>query len=135
MPQPYFVPMSFNESRSTHNSGVSGSTSTVWAMPLTIREIDISLPPVLLLQRRDRYFGVTFEDCWNNKNTPVVRPGGSGQDPPRLRLAVQGGQCKTAGLAASRHHQCDQERFMMLKHKVAIVTGAAHGIGLAISRR
>ena len=45
MPQPYLVPVSFSESRSTHNNGVSGSTSTLWAMPLTISEIDMPLPP------------------------------------------------------------------------------------------
>src|SRR5215470_16294078 len=33
MPQPYLVPVSFSESRSTHSNGVSGSTSTLWAMP------------------------------------------------------------------------------------------------------
>src|SRR5215467_13884105 len=42
MPQPYLVPVSFNESRSTHSNGVSGSTSTLWATPLTISEIDIA---------------------------------------------------------------------------------------------
>src|SRR6266700_103677 len=47
MPQPYLVPVSFKESRSTHSNGVSGSTSAVCAIPLTIREIDISLPPML----------------------------------------------------------------------------------------
>src|SRR5712691_8229114 len=47
MPQLYFVPVIFSESRRTHRSGVSGSTSTVWAMPLTIREIDMSVPSYL----------------------------------------------------------------------------------------
>ncbi len=42
MPQPYLVPVSFSESRSTHSNGVSGSTSTFCAMPLTISEIDIA---------------------------------------------------------------------------------------------
>src|SRR5436309_2273734 len=35
MPQANFVPVSFNESRSTHSNGVSGSTSTVCMIPLT----------------------------------------------------------------------------------------------------
>src|ERR1700688_760506 len=47
MPQPYLVPVSFNESRRTHSSGVSGSTSAVCAIPLTISEIDMPLPPML----------------------------------------------------------------------------------------
>src|SRR5215468_1926380 len=45
MPQPYLVPVSFSESRSTHSNGVSGSTATLWAMPLTISEIDIAASP------------------------------------------------------------------------------------------
>src|SRR5215471_14579879 len=49
MPHPYLVPVSFNESRSTHSSGVSGSTSTLCAMPLTISEIDMRPPPVRLI--------------------------------------------------------------------------------------
>jgi hypothetical protein len=44
-PQPYFVPESFRESRSTHNNGVSGSMSTVCAIPFTTIEIAISLLP------------------------------------------------------------------------------------------
>src|SRR5689334_1056999 len=35
MPQPNLVPVSLRSSRSTHSSGVSGSTSTVTALPLT----------------------------------------------------------------------------------------------------
>ena len=37
MPQPYLVPVRPSCSRSTHNNGVSGSTSTSWALPLTKR--------------------------------------------------------------------------------------------------
>src|SRR4051812_37192287 len=36
MPQPYFVPVMPSCSRITHSSGVSGSTSTVWTVPLTL---------------------------------------------------------------------------------------------------
>ena len=36
MPQPYFVPVRPSCSRITHSSGVSGSTSTVWTVPLTL---------------------------------------------------------------------------------------------------
>ena len=39
IPQPYLVPVRSSESRSTHNSGVSGSTSTCCALPLTFRAI------------------------------------------------------------------------------------------------
>jgi hypothetical protein len=46
MPQPYFVPVSFNESRRTHSKGVSGSTSTAYALPLIMSEIAMSLPPM-----------------------------------------------------------------------------------------
>src|SRR5262252_3415429 len=37
MPQPYFVPVMPSVSRSTHNRGVSPSTSTLWVWPLTMR--------------------------------------------------------------------------------------------------
>ena len=37
MPQPYFVPVRPIVSRNTHNSGVSGSASTVCDCPLTVR--------------------------------------------------------------------------------------------------
>src|SRR3989449_2073081 len=33
-PQPNFVPVSWSRSRITHRSGVPGSTSTVWDLPL-----------------------------------------------------------------------------------------------------
>src|SRR2546428_11206517 len=33
-PQPNFVPVSWSRSRITHRSGVPGSTSTVWVLPL-----------------------------------------------------------------------------------------------------
>src|SRR3954451_4443277 len=36
MPQPYFVPVMPSCSRITHSSGVAGSTSTVWTVPLTL---------------------------------------------------------------------------------------------------
>ena len=36
MPQPYFVPPMPSVSRNTHNSGVSGSTSTSCRRPLTV---------------------------------------------------------------------------------------------------
>src|SRR5881275_871349 len=45
MPQPYFVPVRPIESRSTHNSGVSGSASTEYWTPLTRRVNAISEPP------------------------------------------------------------------------------------------
>ena len=41
MPQPYLVPVSPMLSRSTHRSGVSGSTSTVWDVPFTMSVKDI----------------------------------------------------------------------------------------------
>src|SRR5262245_52276259 len=37
IPQPYFVPVMPIESRMTHNSGVSGSTSTSCVFPLMVR--------------------------------------------------------------------------------------------------
>jgi hypothetical protein len=39
MPQPYFVPVIPSTSRSTHNSGISGSTSACCAFPLTVSRI------------------------------------------------------------------------------------------------
>src|SRR4051812_27345167 len=39
MPQPYFVPVMSRRSRSTHSRGVSGSASTLTALPLTFSEI------------------------------------------------------------------------------------------------
>src|SRR5579864_9359376 len=39
MPQPYLVPVMPMVSRITHRSGVSASTSTVWAWPLMDSEI------------------------------------------------------------------------------------------------
>jgi hypothetical protein len=36
MPHPYLVPFKSSVSRSTHNSGVSGATSTVLDCPLTL---------------------------------------------------------------------------------------------------
>src|SRR5215468_1717681 len=38
IPQPNFVPVKPSTSRSTHNSGVSPSTSTLWMVPLTLIE-------------------------------------------------------------------------------------------------
>src|SRR4249919_10464 len=38
-PQPNLVPVSFNSSRSTHKSGVSGSAVTVWLLPLTVSDV------------------------------------------------------------------------------------------------
>src|SRR5207253_11252850 len=52
MPQPYFVPVRPIESRSTHNSGVSGSASTEYWTPLTRRVNAISEPPWALGTRR-----------------------------------------------------------------------------------
>src|SRR2546428_2654614 len=46
LPQPYFVPVRPIESRSTHNSGVSGSASTEYWTPLTRRVNAISEPPL-----------------------------------------------------------------------------------------
>src|SRR5258708_33670745 len=37
MPQPYLVPVMPSVSRSTHNRGVSDSTSTLWVWPLMVR--------------------------------------------------------------------------------------------------
>jgi hypothetical protein len=36
MPHPNFVPVIPSTSRSTHNSGMSRSTSTVWALPFMV---------------------------------------------------------------------------------------------------
>src|SRR5947207_8402459 len=46
MPQPYLVPVSPIVSRSTQRSGVSGSTSTWWVLPLTVRSA-IGEPPCI----------------------------------------------------------------------------------------
>jgi hypothetical protein len=44
-PQPYLVPTRPSTSRSTHSRGVSGSASTVWTWPLTLRLVAmLSLP-------------------------------------------------------------------------------------------
>jgi hypothetical protein len=42
-PHPNFVPVSFNSSRITHNSGVPGSASTVWVSPFNLSEIAMAL--------------------------------------------------------------------------------------------
>lgn len=39
IPQPYFVPVSFSESRITHSSGVEGGSATLTAFPFTVKEI------------------------------------------------------------------------------------------------
>src|SRR5437879_13883202 len=44
MPQPYFVPVRPIVSRSTHNSGVRGSTSAWYGLPLTLRDTIAVLP-------------------------------------------------------------------------------------------
>src|SRR5215813_13631701 len=36
MPHPNFVPVMFSVSRRTHNSGISGLTSTVWDFPFSV---------------------------------------------------------------------------------------------------
>src|SRR5687767_6790924 len=46
MPQPYLVPLRSRTSRSTHNSGMSGATSTVADFPLTVKVTGMgSVPP------------------------------------------------------------------------------------------
>src|SRR5436190_24054419 len=48
MPQPNLVPVSPSVSRSTQRSGVSGATSTVSRLPLTVKEIgDMTSFPLL----------------------------------------------------------------------------------------
>src|SRR5712691_465399 len=49
MPQPYLVPVRPNCSRSTHNSGVSASTSTSRLMPLMLSLAMSVLSPIVLL--------------------------------------------------------------------------------------
>src|ERR1700757_1299539 len=44
IPHPYLAPLSFNMSRSTHKSGISGETSTVAATLLTVNLIGIDPP-------------------------------------------------------------------------------------------
>jgi hypothetical protein len=39
IPHPYFVPVSFSESRITQSSGVEGGSATLTAFPLTVNEI------------------------------------------------------------------------------------------------
>ena len=45
MPQPYFVPRRLSESRTTHNRGMSGGTSTVVDWPFTVSLKLMALPP------------------------------------------------------------------------------------------
>jgi hypothetical protein len=45
MPQPYFVPVRFRESRITQSNGVDGGSSTVTGLPLTVNEIKEHLLP------------------------------------------------------------------------------------------
>src|ERR1700748_75010 len=47
-PQPNLVPVSSSSSRTTHNSGVSGSTSTCRVLPLTVKVI-MATPHVVVL--------------------------------------------------------------------------------------
>src|SRR5438132_11252943 len=44
MPHPYLVPVRLRFSRTTQRRGTSGSTSTCWALPLTVTEIISRLP-------------------------------------------------------------------------------------------
>jgi hypothetical protein len=43
MPQPYFGPLTSSSSRSTHSSGISGSTFTSRGRPLTVKRISFCL--------------------------------------------------------------------------------------------
>src|SRR6185369_15906114 len=47
-PQPNLVPVSFRCSRTTHSSGVSGSTSTLAAFPLIVNPTGMSPSPMVL---------------------------------------------------------------------------------------
>src|SRR4051812_44600205 len=76
MPQPYFVPVMPSCSRITHSSGVSGSTSTVWTVPLTL-----SLAIRLLLAK-----GAPATLCGG-----VVAPAASAVFQIRARLAAPEG--------------------------------------------
>src|ERR1700739_822738 len=49
MPQPYLVPVIPSVSRSTHRSGVSGSTSTLWLGPF-VMSVGIHVPPGCVLR-------------------------------------------------------------------------------------
>src|SRR3990172_609633 len=67
MPQLYLVPVRPSSSRSTHNSGVSASTSTSWLWPLTLM-VNFIRSPASLFQlaveeverARPRQLGVRF---------------------------------------------------------------------------
>src|SRR5205807_8127812 len=48
-PQPNLVPVNFRCSRTTQSSGVSGSTSTLAALPLIVNPTGISPSPMVLL--------------------------------------------------------------------------------------
>src|SRR5256885_14356272 len=47
-PHPNLVPVSFRCSRTTHSSGVSGSTSTLAAFPLIVNPTGMSPSPMVL---------------------------------------------------------------------------------------
>src|SRR5438093_12655329 len=52
-PHPYFVPVRVSSSRSTHSSGTSLSTSTVWLAPLIVN-VTIVRPPACYVETRTR---------------------------------------------------------------------------------
>src|SRR5215831_2127607 len=70
MPQPNFVPVRPRLSRSTHNSGVSGKTSTPWLPPLILR-----LYAVIVSSRVSPRASVTFHGTASLRGQIAVKHG------------------------------------------------------------
>ena len=78
MPQPNLVPVRFRLSRSTHRSGVSGSTSISWLLPFTVSLIIVISEGAFSIASRARRCGrrgrphyVTAPPCRQPEEAPV----------------------------------------------------------------
>src|SRR5258707_2513104 len=102
IPQPNFVPVMFNVSRSTHKSGMSGLTSTVCGFPFRVKlmAMEPSLQQNAILQQfpvqieiLDEYRGISpthyrlaRRACRLFKESPAARVSKLGRVMPGLRL-------------------------------------------------
>src|SRR3984893_12111107 len=62
MPQPNLVPVMPSTSRSTQSSGVSPSTSTLWALPFTLI-VSAMMPPVVFRPASRSVFRPKLSEC------------------------------------------------------------------------
>src|SRR5450432_4032899 len=81
MPQPYFVPVRFRESRMTQSSGVEGGSSTETGFPFTVKEIK-----ECLLLCKCQVTKVHVEKNWRTVKIEARRPGKAGANNHCLRV-------------------------------------------------